>query len=68
MILMSELIRTGQRALVSSEPTTKKVVGKSMAVAGGTGLGLVALAAVLPFGIMFYALALLLIGGILYVK
>lgn len=56
----NELVRMGQKALVSSH-STSGVAGKGLVVAGGTGLVLWFLAGLIPF----VSLPMLLVGMVI---
>ena len=61
------LVRAAQREIVASDGSTGKTVGGTMMVAGTGGLGLVGLAAFVPFvGVFGLSVLLLVLGAIFY--
>lgn len=58
---MSSIERRASKALLSSS-STSGVAGKGLVVAGGSALALAGLAAILPFGILFWAVMAIIAG------
>jgi hypothetical protein len=58
-----DLVRYGQKALVSSK-STHGAVGKSLALTGGTGLGLWFVAGLIPFVSLPMLLVAMVVAGI----
>ena len=62
--MSNELVRYGQKSLVSSK-STSGAVGKGLAVTGGAGLGLWFVAGLIPFITLPMLLVMMVIAGML---